>query len=189
MVLMATVGVVIYGWYYSKPVWTFPWLGYYLLPVIITAILLIYLSNGWGWIATLIYIPLALFVLIYIVRQTARRDWLYTLLMLVPLPVVFSWLLSSGVENELLTSNLWMARLQTKIPWITISFLTLAAATATFIRIRSRWGKIISVLAPATVILFSVALAGRGNIGLWGWIILALCLPALATPVWLQARS
>ena len=187
--LTATVGVVIYGWCYGKPIWLAPWLGYYLLPVIITAILLIYLSKGWGWIATLIYIPLALFAVIYIVRQTVRRDWLYTLLMLVPLPVVFSWLLSSGIGSELLTSNLWMARLQTKVPWITISFLTLAAATVTFIRMRSRWGKIISLVAPSTVILFSVTLASRGNIGLWGWLILALCLPALATPVWLQAKS
>ena len=154
--LTVIVGIVVYCWH-DKPVWLFPWLGYYMLPVIATAMLLIYLSEGWMWITALIYILLALFVLVYLVKQTVERDWLYTLLMLAPLPVVFAWLLSSGVENEFLQSNMWMARLQTKVPWITISFLALASANVAFIRVRPRWGKILSLLIPTTLILFSMS--------------------------------
>jgi len=189
IVLVATISVAIYGWHLGKPVWLFPWLGYYLLPVIITGILLIYLSQGWGWVAALIYIPLALFVLIYIVKQTAERDWLYALLMLAPLPVVFGWLLSLGTPNEFLTNNLWMGRLQTKVPWIVVSFIALAIASAAFIRLKQRWCKTTVLLTPTATILAAVSLACRGNIDFWGWLILISSLFAFATPAWMQARS
>ncbi|HUV45824.1 MAG TPA: permease prefix domain 1-containing protein, partial [Dehalococcoidia bacterium] len=87
IIVALTVSIAVYGWQRGKPVWLFPWLGYYLMPVVITGILLLSLPQGWGWIAALIYIPLALFVFIHIVRQTARRDWLYASLMLAPILV------------------------------------------------------------------------------------------------------
>jgi hypothetical protein len=189
IILTLTVGIAIYGWHRGKPIWLFPWLGYYLMPVVVTGILLLYLPQGWGWIAALIYIPLALFAFIYIVRQTARRDWLYASLMLAPMPVLFSWFLSLGAGNEFLTNSIWMARLQTKAPWIVISFIALAVATIGFIRLKPRRYKIISLLIPPVVILFSVTLASRGNIDFWGWLILLFSLFAFATPVWIQGRA
>lgn len=191
IILVATVGTAIYGWYHNKPLWLFPWLGYYLLPVIFSGILLISLPKGWSWVAALVYIPLALFVLIYIMRQTARRDWLYAPLMLAPVLVVFSWLSFSGIEKDVLTSNLWIAKLQPKIPWIVISFLVLAAATVTFIRIKQRWCKTIALLIPPIIILalILVTLASRGSINLWGWLIMVFSLFVFATPAWIQARS
>ena len=189
VVLVATVCVAIYGWRHGKPAWLFPWLGYYLVPIIITGILLVYLSRGWGWIVALIYISLALFALIYIVRQTGRRDWLYASLMLAPLPVVFSWLLSLGTANEFLMSNLWIGELQTKVPWVVLSFLALAVASAAFIRLKQRWCKTMALLIPPITILTSVTLASRGNIDLWGWLILISSLLAFATPAWVQAKS
>jgi len=187
--LVATVCVAIYGWHHGKPAWFCPWLGYYLVPIIITGILLVYISKGWGWIAALIYIPLALFVLIYIVKQTGRRDWLYASLVLAPLPVVFSWLLSLGTANEFLVNNLWMGRLQTKVPWIVVSFLALAIASAAFIRLKQRWCKTVALLIPPIIILVAVTLASRGNIDFWGWLILISSLFAFAAPAWIQASS
>jgi len=186
LVLMSTVGIAIYGWHKGKPMWFFPWLGYYLLPVIVTGILLIYLPQGWGWIAALIYIPLAVFVLIYIVKQTTRRDWLYASLMLAPIPVIFSWLLSLGTGNEFLMDNMWMARLQRAAPWVAITFLTLAAATISFVRLKSRWSKTISLLIPPIVILALISLANRGNVDFRGWLILTLSLLAFTSPAWAQ---
>ena len=84
ILLMAIVGVAIYGWHQNKPVWFFPWLGYYLLPIVFSGILLVHLSKGWGWIATLIYVMLALVIIIYMVKQSVRRDEVYALLMLSP---------------------------------------------------------------------------------------------------------
>jgi len=189
IMLALIVGIAIYGWHRGKPVWIFPWLGYYLMPVVITGILLLSLPQGWGWIAALIYIPLALFVFIHIVRQTARRDWLYASLMLAPMLVTLTWFSSLGAENELLRDGIWLAGLQTNALWIVISFIVLAAATIAFIRLKARRHKIISLLIPPLVILFSVTMASRGNIDYWGWLILLFSLSAFAIPVWMQARA
>ena len=188
IILAATVGIAIYGWHRGKPVWLFPWLGYYLMPVVITGILLLSLPQGWGWIAALIYIPLALFVFIHIVRQTARRDWLYASLMLAPMLVTFTWFSSLGTGNELLASD-WMARLQTNALWIVISFIALAGATIAFIRLKPRRYKILSLLVPPLIILLSVTMASRGHINSWGWLILFFSISAFAIPVWMQARA
>jgi len=188
IILAAVTCIVIYGWCHHKPVWFFPWLGYYLLPVIITGFLLIYLPYGWVWLAMLGYFPLALFALAYIMKQIVSRDWLYVSLMLAPLPVVFSWSLALGI-NGFLPGNILSARLQLAIPWIVVSFLVLAMAAFTFTRVRQRWCKGATLLIPPSVILVLVALANRGNIGFWGWLILLLSLFAITGPAWLQARS
>jgi len=189
IMLALIVGIAIYGWHRGKPIWIFPWLGYYLMPVVVTGILLLSLPQGWGWIAALIYIPLALFVFIHIVRQTARRDWLYASLMLAPMLVTLTWFSSLGAENELLRDGIWLANLQTNALWIVISFIALAAATIAFIRLKARRHKIISLLIPPLVILFSVTMASRGNIDYWGWLILLFSLFAFAIPVWMQAKA
>jgi hypothetical protein len=189
IILALIVSIAIYGWLRGKPVWLFPWLGYYLMPVVVTGILLLSLPQGWGWIAALIYIPLALFAFIHIVRQTARRDWLYASLMLAPMLVTATWFSSLGTGSELLTDGIWLASLQTNALWIVISFIALAAATIAFVRLKPRRYKIISLLIPPLVILFSVTVASRGNIDYWGWLILLFSLSAFAIPVWMQARA
>jgi hypothetical protein len=188
IILALTVGIAIYGWHRGKPIWFFPWLGYYFMPVIISGILLLSLPEGWGWIAALIYIPLVLFVFIHIMRQTARRDWLYASLMLAPMLVTFTWFSSLGRGNELLASD-WAARLQTNALWIVISFIALAAATIAFIRLKPRRYKIISLLIPPLVILFAVITANGGNICSWSWPLLLFSLSAFAIPLWMQAKA
>ncbi len=188
IILALTVSIAIYGWQRGKPVWLFPWLGYYLLPVAVSGILLLSLPAGWGWITALIYIPMALFVFIHIMRQTARRDWLYASLMIAPMLVTFTWFSSLGIGSELLAND-WMARLQANALWIVISFVALAAATIAFIRLKQRRYKIISLLIPPLVILFAVIAARWGNIGSWGWLLLLFSLSAFAIPLWMQARA
>jgi hypothetical protein len=188
IILALTVGIAIYGWHQGKPIWLFPWLGYYFMPVVVSGILLLSLPEGWGWIAALIYIPLVLFVFIHIMRQTARRDWLYASLMLAPMLVTFAWFSSLGKGNELLASD-WAARLQTNALWIVISFVALAAATIAFIRLKPRRYKIISLLIPPLVVLFAVITASGGNICSWSWLLLLFSLSAFAIPLWMQARA
>jgi hypothetical protein len=185
LVLAATICMVIHGWRHSQPIWLFPWLGYYLLPVIVTGILLIYLPQGWTWLAAFIYIPLALFILIYIMKQTANRDWLYILLMLAPIPVVLSWLAPLGAGGQLSAVGM---QFQANTLWLAISFLTLAMATVAFIRIKQRWYKAATLLISPSIILFSVTLANRGNIELAAAPILILSLCVLVIPVWMQLK-
>jgi hypothetical protein len=188
IILALTVGIAVYGWRRGKPIWLFPWLGYDLMPVVISGILLLSLPEGWGWMAALIYIPLALFVFIHIVRQTARRDWLYASLMIAPMLVTFAWFSSLGRGNELLASD-WATRLQTNALWIVISFVALAAATIAFIRLKPRRYKIISLLVPPLVILSAVIAASGGNICSLSWLLLVFSLSAFAIPLWMQARA
>ncbi|HXZ94777.1 MAG TPA: permease prefix domain 1-containing protein [Dehalococcoidia bacterium] len=188
IILALTVGIAIYGWRQGKPIWLFPWLGYYFMPVVVSGILLLSLPEGWGWIAALIYIPLVLFVFIHIMKQTARRDWLYASLMLAPMLVTFAWFSSLGKGNELLASD-WAARLQTNALWIVISFVALAAATVAFIRLKPRRYKIISLLIPPLVVLFAVITASGGNICSWSWVLLLFSLSAFAIPLWMQAKA
>jgi hypothetical protein len=187
IMLALIIGMAIYGWYRGKPIWFFPWLGYYLMPVVVAGILLLSLPQGWGWIAALVYIPLALFVFIHIMRQTARRDWLYASLTLAPVLVTLTWLSSLGTGSKFLAND-WMANLQTNAIWIAISFIALAGATIAFVRVKPRRYKILSLLLPPLVILLLVTAASRGNIDSWGWLILLFSLFAFAAPLWLQAR-
>jgi hypothetical protein len=188
IILALTVGIAVYGWRRGKPIWLFPWLGYYLLPVVVSGILLLSLPEGWGWMAALLYIPAALFVFIHIMRQTARRDWLYASLMLAPMLVTFAWFSSLGMGNEILASD-WAARLQANALWITVSFVGLAGATVAFIRLKQRRHKIISLLIPPLVVLFAVVAASGGNICTWSWLLLLFSLSAFAVPMWMQARA
>ena len=184
-VLIVTAFIVICGWRHNQPMWLFPWLGYYLLPVIATGILLIYLPQAWTGLAVLIYIPLALFILGYIVRQTVNRDWLYVLLMLVPIIVMCSWLVSLGTGSYFLASG---TQLQKSVLWPAISFLALATTTVAFVRVKQRCYKAAALLIPASIILLSVTLANRGNINPGAGFILILSLLTLFIPVWMQLR-
>lgn len=188
-ILVIIVCVAIYGWCHNKPTWFFPWLGYYLLPVIITSVLLIRSSQGWAWLGTLAYIPVALFVLACVVKQTANRDWLYVSLMVAPVLVVFSWLVAVHSELGLLAWNVELAQLGVDIPWIVISFLVLGIATVVSVRVRQRSCKAIALLVPSVAILASAVWMSGGNIGFWAWLILGVSLLALAGPTWLELRS
>lgn len=66
---------VLYGWLHGRPIWLFPWLGYMLLPVIGAGLLLIYLPRGWSWIAILVYLPLALWLIGAVTVKTIKKDW------------------------------------------------------------------------------------------------------------------
>jgi len=185
LVLIATTCAVIYGWRHNQPLWLFPWLGYYLLPVMVTGILLIYLPQGWTWLAALVYIPLVLFIVAYIVRQTTNRDWLYVLLMLIPILVVFMWLTSSSTGGQFLPSS---TQLQANTLWLALSFFTLAVATIAFVRVKQRWQKAVALLIPASLILLAVTFVNRESIGLGAGSILILSLLILVLPAWIQLK-
>ncbi|MCD6568478.1 MAG: hypothetical protein J7K94_07085 [Dehalococcoidia bacterium] len=187
--LIAIAVVTVYGWYQNKPTWLMPWLGYYLLPVIIGGVLLIYLSAGWGWIATLIYITLALSAIIYIARQVAQQDKLNALLMLSPMLVAFSWLLSLGTGEEFSTGSVVIEQMESRILWVIISFLSLAIATAIFVRLRQRQYKIAILLIPPIIIPLLIALEGGGNASFGSWVLQAIFLCAFISPLFIRTEQ
>jgi len=184
IMLALTLGTVIYGWYHNKPTWLFPWLGYYLLPVLVAGACLLYLPKLWSWLAIAIYVPLALWSIYSVIVQTIKRDWLYSSLMLLPIPIIIGWFLA--VEADGRFPALSIQRVQHFAPWIGLSFLALATAVTTFIRLRQRWLKIAILVISGLLTLTMVAYYANGRLGLIAFSILTLVMlglflsPALA---------
>jgi hypothetical protein len=136
LTLILVCAIAVYGWWHGKPTWVFPWLGFSLLPVLAAGILLLYLPKGWSLLAILIYIPLASWWLIHLIIQAVKKDWLYSSVMLLPMPIIIGWFLAVSPGGKLTGSSLERATLMA--PWISITFMALALTIATFIRIRQR---------------------------------------------------
>lgn len=184
-ILVAVIGVVIYGWCHGKPAWLFPWLGYCLIPVLAVGTLLIYLPGNWAWLAAAAYVPLALLVLVSVTKQTVKRDWLFASLMLLPIPIVLSWILALGIKDGLLRYE----HVYDTSPWIALSFAVLAVTAATFIRIRQRWAKAGALLIPQILLLLIVASSGKYAVSFWAWVLLILlCLFLLVGPALLERK-
>jgi len=162
--------MAVYGWWRGKPAWLFPWLGYSLLPVVAAALLLLYLPKSWSWVAILFYLPLALWLLYSITVRTIKRDWLYTSLMLLPLPTIVGWFVVIEPVNQL--SGHWLQRMQDFAPWIGLTFLALGVTVATFIRVRKRWLRVSVLVVSGMITLTMVAYYAEGRLSIPAFMIL-----------------
>lgn len=163
VVLLLILGTALYGWWHGKPAWVCSWLGYSLLPVLAVGLLLIYLPRGWSLLAIPVYIPLALWWLFHIIVQTARRDWLLSSLMLLPIPIIAGWFLA--VSPGARFNEYSLQRVYYLAPWIGLSFLALALTIAAFIRLRQRWLRISLLIISGllTLTLLAYYTSGRLN--------------------------
>ena len=177
IMLVLVIGTAIYGWWHGKPAWLFPWLGYSLLPVVAAGLLLLYLPRGWSWLAIVFYIPLALWLVYSIVVLTIKRDWLYSSLMLFPIPIIIGWFLAVELDGRF--PEFSMQRLHDFAPWIGLSFLALAAAVATFVRLRQRWLKIAILVVSGLLTLTMVAYYADGRLSMTAFSILILAMLGL----------
>ena len=174
VLLTLVLGTTIYGWLRGKPTWVFPWLGYSLLPVLVVGLLLIYLPKGWSLLVIPIYFPLALWWLYYIIVQTAKRDWLFISLMLLPIPIVVGWFLAVAPEGRV--NEYSLQRVYDFAPWIGLSFLALALTKATFIRLRQRWLRTALLIISGLLTLTMVAYFTNGRLSLPAFLILILAM-------------
>jgi hypothetical protein len=168
--LVLVLSTAVYGWWRGKPAWLFPWLGYSLVPVVAAGLLLLYLPEGWSWVAIVIYIPLALWLLYSITVKTIRRDWLYTSLMLLPLPTIIGWFLAvEPVDNF---PEYWLQRIQDFAPWMGLTFLALGVTVATFMRLRKRWLRVSVLVMSGLLTLTMVAYYTEGRLSMPALLIL-----------------
>ncbi|OGO01201.1 MAG: hypothetical protein A2Y90_06765 [Chloroflexi bacterium RBG_13_52_12] len=161
--LILILATTFYGWCHGKPAWVFSWLGYSLLPVVVVGLLLLYLPKGWSFMALLVYYPLALWWLLRVIVQTTRKDWLFSSLMLLPVPIIIGWFLTISPSGKFNEDS--MERVYYYAPWIGLSFMVLALTIAAFIRLRQRWLRI-SLLAISGLLTLGVAVysaTGRLN--------------------------
>ena len=186
VMLGLVLGIAIYGWCHGKPTWLFPWLGYSLLPVVVAGLLLLYLPQGWAWLTILLYVPLVLWLLCYITIRAIKRDWLYSALMLLPVPSIVGWFLA--VEQEGGFSGFSFERLHDFAPWTGLSFLVLAVTVATFIRLRQRWLKV-TVLVTSGLLTLTMVTFSSSRLGLFAFFVLILLmLSFLLVPAFLERR-
>jgi hypothetical protein len=162
--LVLVLAVVVYGWWRGKPAWLFPWLGYSLLPVVSAGLLLLYLPESWSWLAIIIYIPMALLLVCTITTKTIKKDWLYSSLMLLPLPVIIGWFWAVGPGPQY--PEYWLQRLHDFGPWIGLSFLALAITVVAFIRLRKRWLKVSLLVISGLITLSLVAFYADGSLSI-----------------------
>ncbi len=187
VMLVLVLSMAVYGWWHGKPAWLFPWLGYSLLPVVVAGLLLLYLPKGWSWVAILLYIPLALWLLYRVTVQTIKRDWLYSSLMLFPVPIILGWFLAVQLEGRF--PEFSVERLHDLAPWIGLSFLALAVTAAAFIRLRQRWLKVAVLFISGLLALIMAAYYAEGRLGLATFLVLILLLLSFfLTPVLLERK-
>jgi len=170
--LVAVLGVVVYGWWRGKPSWLFSWLGYSLLPVVFAGLLLLYLPRGWDWVAIIIYIPIAVWLVCAFTLKKIKRDWLYSSMMLLPLPIIIGWFLA--VEPVDRIPEYWLQRLQEFAPWIGLTFLSLGVAVTTFIRLRKRWLRISVLVISGLITLTMIAYYTEGRLSVPAFLALIL---------------
>ena len=147
-----------------RPTWLFPWLGYLCMPVVAAGLFLLYLPEGWSWLAVLLYLPLALWLLYRLVGQNIRKDWLYTSLMLFPIPIIIGWFVAMYKNGGF--SEYTLSLLRYFAPWIGLSFVALAIAVITFVRSRQRWLKMAVLFITGFTTLMLVVVYTWGGIEL-----------------------
>jgi hypothetical protein len=186
-VVALILSMAVYGWWRGKPAWLFPWLGYCLLPVVAAGLLLLYLPRGWSWLAILIYVPLALWLLYSVTVQTIRRDWLYSSLMLLPVPIIAGWVLAAEPVDGF--PEQWLGRVHNFAPLIAMSFLALGVAVVTFVRLRQRWLKLSVLVASGLITITMVAYYADGRISLPAFLaLIVIMLNLLLIPAFLERR-
>ncbi|MFC2008045.1 hypothetical protein ACFLVB_05595 [Chloroflexota bacterium] len=163
-VVALVFATTVYGWWRGKPTWVFPWLGYSLLPVIVVGILLLYLPRGWSLLTLLLYFPMALWWLYYIIAQTAKRDWLLSSVMLLPLPIIIGWFLTVAPGGRF--NEYSVQRVHDFALWIGLSFLILALTIAAFIRLRQRWLRISLLIVSGILTLTVIGYYTYGRLSL-----------------------
>ena len=143
IMLAFIAAIVLYGLLHGKPSWLFPWLGYALLPVVAAGISLLYLPQGWRLITLLLYVPLVLWLSCFITIKFIRRDWLYSALMLLPVPTFVGWYMAG---RETASPDLKLDFLYGFAPWTALTFLLLGVSAALIVRMRSRTLRIIAII-------------------------------------------
>ena len=187
IMLVLTLATVAYGWWHGKPSWLFTWLGYSLLPVIVAGLFLLYLPKGWSWLTIIIYVPLAVWLVYAITVQTIKKDWLYSSLMLFPLPIIISWFMA--VRRVGRFPEFSMEQMYDFASWVGLSFLALGISVAIFIRLRQRWLKVAILSLTGLITLTLVAGYTWSQLGLQPFLILVLLMLSIfLLPALLERR-
>ena len=185
--------IALLGWRSGSPNWLYSWVGYAVLPLLITSYVSIdamtrtisFLVQGVGSPAPLWQLAAlaGLYaVTIWVIAGTAvtvaRRDWILVSLMLLPLPVVGIWIItvtqSTGfLQNALQNLEARFIRWDSAMAYFCV---LLGVTTALFVRIRQRAIKVTALIAVGIVGGAAAASSIWADLGLFKLIAVSFCL-------------
>jgi hypothetical protein len=163
------------------PPWSFSWLGYCLVPVVLVVFILLGATHWWTLLG-MAYIPCAVLVVVYVVRQTASRDSLYVSLMLSPWAVITAWFMAAGSLTDVQGIHLSAAGMLAYSRELVGSFVALAVASFVFARLRPRWGKALALIVPLTGVFGYLSLYCWEELSFVGWAVSTIALAVVALP-------
>jgi len=107
--------------------------------------------------------------------------------MLLPVPIIIGWFIAVHLEGRF--PEFSIERLYDYAPRIGLSFLVLAAAVATFIRLRKRWLRVAILIISGLLTLTLVAGYAWSQLGLHTFLVLiVLMLSIFLIPALLERR-
>ena len=196
-VALAIMGVTVYAWCHGRPSWSYPWLGYFLIPLFVLSFLILFAfgqilslfiaESTVLWIVILSYIPVALFLLGCVVVRVIQRDWLFGSFMLLPFPVVVLWLFA--LQQGVGLAEYSREGYQFSDQGVASTFLALGVTAGAFIRLRQRILKI-GVLTVATLLALAMVwrFAESGVNPVVSFLVSFCFVSFLLSPVLLQGR-
>ena len=178
ILLLLTAAVSLKGWRHGRPNWTYPWLGYSLIAPIVSWVVAIagvgfgtwsLIANGTLplgmpiFLASILCIPFSLWIIVSVLRNIIRKDWLLASLAVFPFPFLAYWLLYLNSKGKVLppeSSTLKDADVSTAL-----LFLLLAISTAIFFRIGKRLLRVALLVATTPPIIIMAWMSYQGGPG------------------------
>jgi FtsH-binding integral membrane protein len=128
------------------------------------------------------YIPCAVLVVVYVIKETASRDLLYVTLMLAPWAIITAWTLGTQSFVDLQTGYLNSQQLQYYARELVASFVVLAISSFVFARLKPRWGKALALVLPLAAVNGYVVVRLWSEVSLWGLLVSAIAVLLVSVP-------
>jgi len=187
LILVAAIGILQAA---SKraPAWSFTWIGYCLIPVVLVALMLLDATRWWTIVGTA-YIPCAVLVVVYVIKSTASRDLLYVTLMLAPWAIITAWMFGMQGFVDIKAGYFNAQQLQYYARDLVASFVVLAISSFVFARLRPRWGKALALVMPLAAVNGYVAVRLWSEASLWSLLASAIAVLLVSIPTFWGIRE
>ena len=202
LLLLPILLITLYGWWQGKPNWLYPWAGWSLVPLALGAYLAAPIFHqmyqalaGTGpapeplaLSGLLLYLAFSSWILASTTFRVAKRNWTLASLMLLPIPVMITWLVLQERAGGLFTGR--PDSLHHLDGAMSLVNVTLAFATVGFLYLRESKLKIFGLMA---VTFFAVTLllrTAQADIELASMALLASVVSALLlTPALIESAA
>ena len=202
LLLFPIVMVTLYGWWQGKPSWLYSWAGWSLVPLAIGAYLAapvfsqlyrLFTSSGpapdgLAIAGLLTYLAGAGWIIASTTFRVAKRNWTLASLMLLPMPLMITWLVLQERAGGLFDGR--GQSLHQLDGTMALVNVTLAFTTVGFLMLRESKLKIFGLMAVTFFAVTAILRASQADIELASMAILAAFVSALLlTPALIESAA